>query len=214
MTDLWAPIRTAYDTVAENYAELVQVADVEAGLDLAMLEDFAARVRGRGRVLDAGCGPGRMTRYLADRGVDMFGVDLSPEMVRIARDRHPDLAFAEGSIDALDVAPDSVAGVLAWYSIIHTPPADLPTVVGEFLRVLEPGGWLLTGCQSGAGPRHLAHAYGHDLDLTAHLYTAEHVAGVIEDLGGVVHARLTRGPEGPQKRPQAFVLAHRPAVRV
>lgn len=210
MTDLWAPVRTAYDIVAENYAELVVMSDAETGLEVAMLEDFGTRVRGRGRVLDAGCGPGRMTQFLADRGVDAFGVDLSPEMVRIARTRHPGLVFAEGSIDALDAASGSVAGVLAWYSIIHTAPADLPAVLAELLRVIEPGGWLLLGCQSGAGARHLAHAYGHDLDLTAHLYSAEHVAGVIEDLGGLVHARLTHAPERTQKRPQAFVLARCP----
>lgn len=209
MTELWTPTRTAYDTVAESYADVVRIDRVEATLDLAMLEDFAGRVRGLGPVLDAGCGPGRVTRYLGDRGVDAFGVDLSPEMVRVARELHPDLGFSVGSIDALDVPAASVAGVLAWYSIIHTRPAELPTVLGEFLRVLQPGGWLLMGFQSGEGDRHLAHAYGHDLDLTAYLYTAEHLAGVLDDLGGVVHTRLTRGPEQSEKRPQAFVLARR-----
>ena len=210
MTDPWAETRGAYDTVAENYAELVRLDQVEGTLDLAMLADFASRVRGQGRVLDAGCGPGRVTRYLRDRGVDAFGVDLSPEMIRVAGGLHPDLEFTVGSIDALDVATGSLAGVLAWYSIIHTRPAGLAVVLGEFLRVLEPGGWLLTGHQSGDGDRHLAHAYGHDIDLTAYLYTAEHVAAMIESLGGVVHARLTRGPERTEKRGQSFVLARRP----
>ena len=207
MTDPWAATRGAYDTVAENYAELVRMDQVEASLDLAMLDEFSRRVRGKGRVLDAGCGPGRVTRYLSDRGVHAFGIDLSPQMVRVATDLHPGLEFSVGSLDALEVESGSLAGVLAWYSIIHTRPADLPTVLGQLLRVLEPGGWLLTGHQSGDGDRHLDHAYGHDIDLTAYLYTAEHMSVAIEALGGVVHARLTRGPERSEKRPQAFVLA-------
>jgi SAM-dependent methyltransferase len=207
--DPWAPTRAAYDTVAGSYAELVSVDRTESFLDRAVLDDFAARVRGRGRVLDAGCGPGRLTRHLADRGVDVSGMDLSPEMVRIARERHPDLTFTTGSIDAPGLPAGSFAGVLAWYSVIHTPPAQLPTVVGALLELLAVGGWLLVGCQSGAGERHLAHAYGHDIDLTAYLHTAEDIARTATGRGGVVHVRLTRGPEPPETRPQAFVLVRR-----
>ena len=210
MTDRWAPTRAAYDTVAVDYAQLIRVEQIEAGLDLTMLDDFAGRVRGQGRVLDAGCGPGRITRYLADRGVDAFGIDLAPRMIAVARELFPGLQFAVGSIDALELDSGSLAGVLAWYSIIHTPPDELSGVLAELLRVLRPGGWLLTGHQSGVGTRHLRHAYGHDLDLTAHLYTAEHVADLIEQLGGVVQVRLTRGPEGSQRLSQSFVLARRP----
>lgn len=209
MTDPWASVRSSYDTVAVDYARLVRLDQVEAPVDL-MVAEFIRRVQGTGRVLDAGCGPGRVTRHLADHGVDAFGIDLSAEMARVAGDLYPDLQFAVGSIDALAVADASLAGVLAWYSIIHTPPAALAGVLAEFLRVLRPGGWLLTGQQSGVGDRHLAHAYGHDVDLTGHLYTAEHLAVVIEELGGVMQIRLTRGPEGAQRFPQSFVLARRP----
>ena len=212
MTDRWGPVRAAYDTVAASYAEQVRLDRVEAGLDLAVIADFAARTAGGGPVLDAGCGPGRVTRYLADRGVRAFGIDLSPEMVRIAADLHPELSFATASIDALPVATGSLAGVLAWYSVIHTAPAELPVVVGELLRVLRPGGWLLVAGQSGSGTRHLASGYGHAVDLTAHLYTAEHLAELADRLGAVVHVRLTRGPERTERHAQAFVLAQRAAA--
>ncbi len=205
--DPWARTRTAYDTVAENYAEVAGVSRFEAPHDLAVLDDFARRVSGHGRVLDAGCGPGRFTGHLRDLGVDAFGIDLAPGMVRVAQQRHPDLEFSVGSLDVLDVASDSLAGVLAWYSLIHTPPADLPGVLGELLRVLEPGGWLLTSQQSGSGDRHIGHGYGHDLDLTAYLYTADDIAAAVEAAGGVVHARLTRGPEQWERHDQSFVLA-------
>lgn len=56
MTDRWVSIRGVYDTVAVDYAQLVRVDPTEGTADLALLEDFAARVRGRGPVLDAGCG--------------------------------------------------------------------------------------------------------------------------------------------------------------
>jgi ubiquinone/menaquinone biosynthesis C-methylase UbiE len=81
-------------------------------------------------------------------------------MVRTARQRHPDLQFTVGSIDALDVADGSLAGVLAWYSVVHTPPGELGTVIGELFRVLAPGGWLLLAFLSGDGALHLTRAHG------------------------------------------------------
>jgi hypothetical protein len=100
--------------------------------------------------------------------------------------------------------------VLAWYSIIHTPPTKPPGVLNELLRVLKPGGWLLTAQQSGSGDRHIVHAYGHDVDLTAHLYTADDIAEAIAAAGGIIHTRLSRGPEHRERHPQAFVLARKP----
>lgn len=202
-------VRTAYDTVAESYARLLPGPTAEAPLDLAVVDDFARRVRGAGPVLDAGCGPGRMSRYLHDRGVDVTGLDLSSEMVRVARRHHPDLRFMVGSIEALPVRSGSLAGVLAWYSLIHVPPVAVPAAVGELLRVLAPGGWLLIGAQSGSGSRHIGAAYGHELDLTAHLHTADRLAELITEQHGQVHVRLTRGTEQAERNPQAFVLARR-----
>jgi len=73
-------VRRAYDTVAQDYAALLPDTRAESPLDLALVDAFAAAVTGSGtgRALDAGCGAGRMSRYLADRGVQVQGVDLSP----------------------------------------------------------------------------------------------------------------------------------------
>lgn len=92
-------MQLAYDTVADDYAAHLPNTCAEAGLDLAMLDHFAATVEtDGGPVLDAGCGAGRITRYLADRGCRVEGLDLSPAMVAAARRDHPDLTFSVGSI--------------------------------------------------------------------------------------------------------------------
>ncbi len=91
----YQPVQQAYDTVADDYAAHLPDTRAEAALDLAMLDHFAATVRtGGGAVLDAGCGAGRMTRYLADQGCSVEGLDPSPAMVAAARRDHPDLTFA------------------------------------------------------------------------------------------------------------------------
>lgn len=63
-----------------------------------------------GPVADVGCGPGYVTGHLHELGVDAFGIDLSPEMVAIARRDHPDLRLEVGTMTDLDLADESVAG--------------------------------------------------------------------------------------------------------
>lgn len=88
--------RASYDTVAASYHELLQGEMATMPYDRAMLAAFAELVTGP--VVDLGCGPGRITRHLASLGVKVFGVDLSPSMVEVAREKHPDLDFAVGTI--------------------------------------------------------------------------------------------------------------------
>src|SRR5439155_15857605 len=78
-----------YDRVAEKYAAAFFDELERKPFDRALLDRFAAAVAGRGRVCDVGCGPGHVGRYLAARGVEVFGLDLSPRMVELARRLNP-----------------------------------------------------------------------------------------------------------------------------
>ena len=178
-----------------------------------MLTAFAQLVRdgGGGPVADIGCGPGRMTAHLHALGVQAFGVDLSPAMVAVARRTYPQLRFAEGSMTALDLAGGAVGGVLAWYSVIHTPPDLLPVVFAEFHRVLAPGGYVLLGFQVGDERRHIEQGYGHRVSLDAYLSPPDRIVELLRGAGFAVHARLVREPDGREKHPQAVVLARKPA---
>lgn len=201
----------AYDVVAATYAELsADVAAVEHPVDRGLLDAFAELARGRGLVGDLGCGPGRLTARLADQGVDAFGLDLSAGMLAVARGRHPDLRFIQGSLARLGLADGALAGALAWYSIIHTEPAGLPQVCAELARVVAPGGHLLVAFQAGRGERvDRGVAYGHAVALTGWRHERDHVAGLLESAGFGLLATTLRAPVGREVTPQAFLLGQR-----
>ncbi|WP_405778664.1 class I SAM-dependent DNA methyltransferase [Streptomyces sp. NBC_00859] len=209
--DCLRTIRASYDTVAADYAELLGDQLASSPYDRAMLAAFADLVRadGGGPVADIGCGPGRVTGHLDALGVRAFGVDLSPEMVAVARRAYPGLRFDVGSMTALDLADGSLGGLVAWYSIIHLPPELLPSVFAGFHRVLAPGGRLLLAFKAGDELRHLDHAYGHDLSLDVHWLPPGRVAGWLADAGFDVRAQLVRAPDPQEKQPQAYLQATR-----
>ncbi|MFI6180890.1 class I SAM-dependent DNA methyltransferase [Nonomuraea sp. NPDC051191] len=207
--------RTAYDTVAPEYAELLRNELDGKPLDRAMLAAFAEHVQGpdAGEVADLGCGPGRVTAHLHSLGVNAFGIDLSPRMIDVARRSHPGLRFDVGSMTALDLADASLAGAVAWYSTVHTPPELLPTVFAEIHRVLVPGGHLLIAFKVGDERRHLSQGYGHELSLDVYWTPPELIADLLAKAGLSLYAQLIREPddsEKPRSGRQAFFLAHKP----
>ena len=133
-------VRSAYDTVAETYSTVIPDTSFEAPLDMAMVDHFIAHMRGTAdrTVIDVGCGAGRMSSYLGQAGLNVSGVDLSPEMVRIAQQLHPGLSFELGELTDLPQADAAADGVLAWYSIIHSPPTAVPAIAREFWRARRP----------------------------------------------------------------------------
>lgn len=203
------PTAEAYDILAESYAAALPDDSYEADLDRAMISDFADQVRSTsGRcVVDAGSGAGRLAPVLSARGLDYLGVDLSPVMVRTAGTLHPGHRFVVGALTDLPLPDDSVDGILGWYSIIHTAPDDLSTVIAECGRVLRAGGFLLLGLQAGSGSRKMQKAYGHDVDLMAHLHDPAAVGHELEAAGFGVEATLVRGPRIHETHPQAMLLA-------
>ncbi|TDU89197.1 methyltransferase family protein [Kribbella voronezhensis] len=153
-------VRASYDRVADNYVEM-NLGDITAYPWLrTAIDGFAAAVRELGPVLDVGCGPGSVTAYLAERGLDVSGVDLSARMVEHARRLYPGQRFAVASATELELADASLGGILGWWSLFNLPRHILPLVLQSFGRALIPGGHLIIGTHMGDGEIERTEAYG------------------------------------------------------
>ena len=210
MTDAWlSETRSSYDTDAIGYAEKVRGLLGEMPYLRASLELFAELVHsaGGGPVAEVGCGPGYVTGYLHDAGVDVFGIDLSPEMVAIARRDYPDLRFDVGTMTDLDLADDSVVGIVAFWSVIHVPDRAIPGVFEQFRRVLRPQGLLLVGFHVGDETRHTSEGYtGRPINVASHRRQPSKITDWLRDAGFTIEAELVIGPD--ETGPGAVIFAH------
>lgn len=193
-------VRDAYGRRAEEYADLFGSQEAMHELDRTLVSRWAGEASGR--LIDAGCGPGQWTDYLRSRGCDVEGVDLVPRFVELARSRFPGSSFRVAALDDLGVADGSVAGILSWYSIIHTDPEDVPRVLGEFARCLCDGGGLLLGMFEGTQVAPFPHAV-----TTAYFWPIEEMSQRLVGAGFQVEATTSR--VDPGARPQAAIVARR-----
>ncbi|MER6562087.1 methyltransferase domain-containing protein [Streptomyces sp. NPDC001027] len=207
-----ATTRAFYDAVAEDYAELFRDELAARPLERAVLTAYAELVGPGGRVADLGCGPGRTTARLASLGLDVSGVDLSESMLAIARRENPGIRFAQGSMLELDFPDGSLAGVVSFYSTIHTPLDRLPALFAELRRVLTPGGHLLLAFQVGDEPRRHDRPWGHPVALDFERRRPETMAALLTAAGFTVLSRTVREPDASldEPTPQALLIARRP----
>jgi SAM-dependent methyltransferase len=209
-------VRDAYASAAARYIELFGTSRQVPADDLAFIGRHLSSKPGD--VLDLGCGPGHITDHLRSLGVDATGIDMVPEFIAHAKAAHPDGRYHLGSMTSLDVENHSIAGILAWYSLIHLPPQDLDGVLAEFRRVMAPAGMLVIGFFDGDEVAPFDHkvvtAYRWPVDeLSARLARAGFTEvereyrpsdgthrphGAIAAVAGVNPARTHRGVPGPQ----------------
>lgn len=192
-------VRDAYASVADLYIGMFGTSGQSHPDDLAFIGRHLS-IR-PGKVLDLGCGPGHLTGYLRSRGVDAAGIDAVPGFIAHARAAHPDGEYHLGSLADLDADDHSVAGILAWYSLIHLPPPDLDTVLDGFRRVMAPGGTLVVGVVTGDDVEPFDHKV-----VTAYRWPLDALAGRLARAGFTEVDRLQR-PGDDTQRPQGAIAA-------
>jgi SAM-dependent methyltransferase len=206
-------VASTYDAVASSYADhLVGELDGKP-FDRWLLRRIAADAGGL-PVADAGCGPGHVTRFLADCGAHAVGFDLSPGMVAEARGRFPGMSFEQGDLTRLPRPADAEGwgAIVAWYSLVHLAGSEIPGAVFALADVLAPGGRLAVGLHAGREVVHRREWWGHDIDITFVQHDPDVVRGAFAAAGLVEVEWYLRGPyAGAEVETQRlYVVATKP----
>lgn len=203
-------LATAYDRVASAYAARFGDELAHKPLDRALLDAFAELV-GPGPVLEVGAGPGQGAAWLYNRGVKVEGLDLSPAMVAVARERYPEIPFRVGDLLAIDAPDASLAGLLALYAIVHLDADGVDRAAVEWARALAPGGWVLVSFHVGVEVVPLDEFLGERVSIVFRFHPLERVGRSLAEAGFVLEATLERQGDAAVEAPtrRAYLLARK-----
>lgn len=207
-----AKVQKAYDTVAEQYFTRFGDELVAKPFDLWLLERVPD-LAGEYPVVDVGCGPGHIAAFLADMGVTVSGIDLSPAMIDVARREFPDLDFSVGHFDTL-LRPRTAAGwgvVLAWFSLAHLAGSELAPTIASLARTLVPGGALILALQVGHEVREITEFAGQPVDVQFVRHDPDAVLAAVRASGLTDVEWYRRGPYADESDVERLhVVARRP----
>lgn len=198
--------KVAYDDVVDLYASMFDNRLESQPFTRSMLSAFAELVRKNGnlKVADVGCGPGHITTLLHERGLDAFGLDLSPAMIEHAKQAHPGVHFSAAHMESLPIKDNSLGGILAHYSMIHTPPKELSALFDEQARVLAPSGLLMVSFFATDMPNVIQ--FDHKV-TPAYSWPVDQLTAVVANVGFKIVATLTNNPENERGFLDAHIIA-------
>ena len=206
-------LKAAHDVLAEFYADRLAGALDRMPAERAVLGLFCDLTLAAGlgaNVVDVGCGTGRLEPYLAARGLSPGGIDLSPEMIRVARRDHPGFDFDVADLRELPFGDASLAGLVCWYSLMFLAPADRPAAFSELARVVKPGGYLVTAFKAGDSQvRRGGRSTGLGVEFDVYWLSPDEMERRLTGAGFATVFWAGCPAEGEEGSPQGYLLARR-----
>jgi SAM-dependent methyltransferase len=185
-----------WDDTADKYLGLFRDELLGKPYDRAVLDRFAAALGRRARVCDAGCGPcGHVAAYLARHELLVFGIDISPRCVALARHEQPSVPFDVMDMGALSLEDGSLDGIVGYYALHNQPKSTLPSVVREFRRVLRAGGRLLIVAKEGSGEGWIDDPLGSGTKVFWAAFTGDELVALAASNGFSVEGCAVREPQ-------------------
>lgn len=199
-----------YNKTANNYAEKFIHELENKHLDKILLKAFITENSHKGKLIDLGCGPGQTTKFLFDNGhTNIMGTDLSPEMIKVAKQINPTLHFEQADMLHLKYHDNSFGAAIAFYSIVHFNYQQIRTALKEIKRVLINKGDLLFSFHIGNNIMHLDNFLDHVVEIDFHFFEVQKIKDIIVETGYEIVDIIERQPysefEHPSERAYIWV---------
>jgi ubiquinone/menaquinone biosynthesis C-methylase UbiE len=168
-----------FGKIAQKYTD--EYFDDDA--DFPYIARFLKNLKPGGRILDIACGPGMLTKHLLDKGFQAEGIDLSGEMIAIARQKVPQAKFQIMDMRHLEYPDKAFDGLLLTYGLIYIPSDELTPTLNEFSRVLKPKGSIFMINQEGKSDHIEQEPMKPDESLYVNFFTAKSLETALSGSG-------------------------------
>ncbi len=204
-----------YDKTARNYADKFIDELSHKHLDRIMLKSFALENLDRGKLIDLGCGPGQTTKYLSDCGLtDILGIDISSQMVAVAKNINSQLHFETADILDLNYPDKFFGSAIAFYSIVHFDYVQIKTAFTEIKRILHDKGQFLFSFHIGDNVVHLDDFLEHKVNIDFYFFETNKITELLTETGFEIIDIIERQPykdiEYPSKRAYIWTKNNNP----
>ena len=207
-------IEKMYDTIAGEYADAFLDEHAKKPKDQEMLFRFSQEIGDKGPVWEFGCGPGHTARYLKALGIAISGLDLSASLLKQASALYPEIAFRKGNMLDLEFDDGSIAGIVAFYAIVHFSKEQVRTAFREAFRVLQPGGLFLFTYHVGDRTIRIEEFLGKKVDIDFMFFPSAFISRCLATRGfekiEITEREPYPGREYESRR--AYVFAVKPVV--
>jgi ubiquinone/menaquinone biosynthesis C-methylase UbiE len=205
-----------YDKTAKNYADKYIDELSKKHFDRILLELFALENKDSGKTIDLGCGPGQTTKYLYDCGLtNIVGIDISSQMVTVAKQISPHLNFKVADVLKLKYADSYFSSAIAFYTIVHFDHKQLKTAFGEIKRILANDGQFLFSFHIGNNFVHLDTFLGHKVNIDFYFFETNEIIRLVTESGFEIIDVIERQPyedvEYPSRR--AYIWTKKATAR-
>ncbi len=139
MDDKKILVKTGYNVCAKNYADNRDLLKNEK-----YLQTLVTYLKPKSKILDIGCGSGvPISKYFFDQNFDVTGLDISEEMIKLAKNNLPQCTFLVQDMTDINLPNNSFDAIVAFYSIIHVPREEHKTLLQKLHSLLKKGGYIL-----------------------------------------------------------------------
>lgn len=161
------------------------------------------------KVLDLGCGNGRVTKYFTDHGHKGVGIDISVKMLKLARKYVPRGKFIRADFTKkLNLEPGSFGAIISFFALNHVPKRIFKQILKNNRQLLNREGYLLLGLVVGKSDGLFEGFYGKKLQLYGASYTKKELIGILKEFRyRIIRARISHFKGKYFEEDDIYVLA-------
>jgi len=200
----------AYSNIAVDYGRMFINELQTKPLDRKLYDLFADKVIDKGKVLEIGCGPGEISNYLFVKGLNITGIDISPEMIKVAKKYNDRMDFQIGNVFNLTFANDSISGIVAPYLIVNFDYIEVKDAFIEIIRVLRNNGTLLVSFHIGRDKTKTYRDFFHKgKPLTFTFYKVDTIKELLKKVGFIITEVVIKEPYEGEQTTRAYIYAEK-----